>query len=135
MAYALHILLVIMKIAIPHWQGRISPVFDESRDVILVDIKNGREIGRSELKLRHSDPFLRAGDIADIGAEVLICGAISRTLEKALISKNVKIIAYTCGSIKDVIDAFINNKLSDPVFLMPGCRRKKYHETLKGLSK
>jgi predicted Fe-Mo cluster-binding NifX family protein len=135
LAHTLLTNIIAMKIAIPHWQGRVSPVFDESQELFLIDIENHREINRAEIKLRHSNPLLRAGAIADLGAEVLICGAISLALEKALLSKNIEVIAYTCGQTKDVIDAFLKNKLSDPTFLMPGCRRErrpgKIHEPAK----
>lgn len=116
---------MIMKVAIPYWQGRVSPVFDESREMLLVNIENGREINRTEMKLKRTDPLMRARLIADLGTEVLICGAISLTLERALIAKKVKVVAYTRGLLDDVIAAFMNNRLSDPDFLMPGCYRKK----------
>src|SRR3989339_815308 len=32
-----------MRIAIAHWQGRVSPVFDVSDQLFLIDIENGRE--------------------------------------------------------------------------------------------
>lgn len=115
-----------MRIAIPYWQGRVSPVFDQSRRLLLVEIKNGREIRREEITLRHNTPLLRAKDIAELGTEVLICGAISLILEQALISENIRIIAYTCGPVKDVINAFLRSRLSNPEFLMPGCARKRF---------
>lgn len=113
-----------MKIAIPYWQGRVSPVFDESREILLVDIENGRERRRITMKLRSSNPLARAGDVADSGVEWLICGAISISLERALAAKNVKVFSYTRGSVKEVIDAFVQGNLADPIYLMPGCRRK-----------
>jgi predicted Fe-Mo cluster-binding NifX family protein len=115
-----------MKIAIPHWQGRVSPVFDESRQLLLVDILNSGEIRYAEKRLRNSDPLLRAKDVANSGAEVLICGAVSLTLEMALLSENIKVIPCTCGPVKEVIKAFIDGKLLDPLFLMPGCCRKNH---------
>jgi len=30
----------VMKVAIPHWQGRISPVFDVAGALLLVDVAN-----------------------------------------------------------------------------------------------
>jgi predicted Fe-Mo cluster-binding NifX family protein len=114
-----------MRIAIPHWQGRVSPVFDESRQLLLVDILNNGEIRYAEKRLCNRDPLLRAKDVANSGTEVLICGAVSLTLEMALISENINVIPCTCGPVKNVIKAFIDDKLSDPLFLMPGCCRKR----------
>lgn len=114
-----------MKIAIPYWQGRVSPVFDTSREILLIEIEKGREVRRIEVDLRHRDPLLRAGYVASLGIEWLICGAISISLEKALVSHNIKVFSYTRGSVKEVIEAFLNGKLADPMYLMPGCRRRK----------
>lgn len=103
----------------------MSPVFDESREILLVEIEKGREVRRIEVDLRHSDPLLRAAYVASLGVEWLICGAISISLEKALLSKNIRVFAYTRGSLKEVIEAFLNGNLTDPIYLMPGCRRRK----------
>jgi predicted Fe-Mo cluster-binding NifX family protein len=119
------LIMIGMRIAIPHWQGRVSPVFDESRQLLLVDILNNGEIRYAEKRLCNRDPLLRAKDVANSGTEVLICGAVSLTLEMALISENINVIPCTCGPVKDVIEAFIDDKLSDPLFLMPGCCRKR----------
>ncbi len=114
-----------MKIAIPHWKGRVSPVFDESRQLVLVDILNGKSTGYAVKKLKNSNPLFRAKEVADLNAQVLICGVVSQVLEMALLSENVRIIPYTCGPVKEVIKAFIDDRLNEPMFLMPGCRRKK----------
>jgi predicted Fe-Mo cluster-binding NifX family protein len=114
-----------MKIAISHWQGRVSPVFDESRQLLLVHILTNGEMRFADKKLLNSDPLLRAKDVVNFGTDVLICGAISLTLERALISENVKVIPHTRGPIMDVLDAFMHDKLSDPVFLLPGCGIKR----------
>jgi len=119
-----------MKIAISHWQGRISPVFDESRQLLLIETRNGREINRAREKLRHANPLTRARFVAGLGTEILICGAVSVTLERALLAENIKVFAYTCGPVKEVIEAFKNNRLSDPEFLMPGCHGKKRPEMI-----
>lgn len=120
-----------MKIAIPYWQGRVSPVFDESREILLIDIENDREVGRIEMKLKHKEHSLRAAYVAGLGAEWLICGAISHSLTNALISKKVKVFPYTRGSITEIIEAFLKGNLDSPLFLMPGCRRENTDNLVK----
>ena len=72
-----------MRVALPTWRGRISPVFDVARDVVLVDTEAGRELGRREASLDQKSVAARAKGVADLGADVLICGAISWPLEMA----------------------------------------------------
>ena len=69
-----------MKIAIPVWQGRISPVFDSSRRILLLDVEAGRVLARSEAQIGGELPQERARRLSELGAEVLVCGAISRPL-------------------------------------------------------
>lgn len=116
-----------MKVAIPHWQGRVSPVFDVANRLLLVDATDGQEAGRAEVPLTGIDPAQRAGELARSGADILICGAISRPLEAAVSSRGIEVIAQVCGQVEEVLRAFREGRLSDPGFLMPGCcgRRRR----------
>lgn len=113
-----------MKVAIPQWQGRVSPVFDASGRLLLVDIEDGREISRVEVKMIHGDPLSRARELAFLEVDTLICGVISSILAAAVISSGVKIIACTCGLIDEVLEAFLDNQLANSKFLMPGCDKR-----------
>jgi len=117
-----------MRAAIPVSDGRISPVFDAARRLLLVDIENGREVWRTEQIVEESDLSPRARRVAESGAEVLICGAISRPLEAMLSSAGVEVIPQTCGLVEDVLKAFISGRLTERAFVMPGCcgRRRRY---------
>ena len=118
-----------MKIAIPEWQGRVSPVFDVASKVLLVDIEGERELQRQEHLLSPTDPWARAQAVRDTGAKVLICGAISRPLQAALCSAEIQLIGNICGPIDEVLAAFREGRLDGTVFLMPGCcrRRRRFH--------
>jgi predicted Fe-Mo cluster-binding NifX family protein len=111
-----------MRIAIPHWQGRVSPVFDAAGSVLLIDIEDGGESQRRERRLTRTDAAARASEFLKLGADVLICGAISAPLEAALVSSNVEVIGFICGPVEEVLAAFLKNELSDTAFGMPGSR-------------
>jgi len=123
-----------MRVAIAYQQHRISPVFDVASRMLLVDIKTGREVQRKTKTIVQSDALDRARYIYRLGVEVLICGAISWRLENALSSLGVKIIACTCGPVEEVISAFLNQRLTDSAFKMPGClgRRQRLTHTKEG---
>jgi predicted Fe-Mo cluster-binding NifX family protein len=110
-----------MKVAIPQWRDRISPVFDVAGSLLLVDVVDGRESRREERALTASDPLKRAKRVSQLGTEVLICGAISWPLEIALSSAGVRVVPFTCGEVEEVLSAFMNGKLTNGAFLMPGC--------------
>ena len=52
-----------MKIAIPISDDRVSPVFDVARRLLLVDIEDGREVGRTEEVLEKSQLAPRASRV------------------------------------------------------------------------
>jgi predicted Fe-Mo cluster-binding NifX family protein len=114
-----------MKIAIPHWQGRISPVFDVARNVLLIETDGHAEASRQDVVFDPAGLFpLRVRQLARTGAEVLICGAISRPLESAIRAEGIDVIPHICGEISSVLNAFLQGQLnqSQNTFLMPGCR-------------
>ncbi|MEN6472478.1 MAG: NifB/NifX family molybdenum-iron cluster-binding protein [Syntrophaceae bacterium] len=110
-----------MRIAIADWQDRISPVFDVSSELILIDIEQGREVGRTSVTLRGNDPFARAHEVADLGVQVLICGAISGPLETALLGGGIRVYGFVCGTLDEVLNAFMRGGIMRGRCRMPGC--------------
>ena len=117
-----------MRVAIPHWQGRVSPVFDVAGNVLLVDVADGKEQARQNIAVEMDQPQARASLLTGHGATVLICGAISWPLEMALAGAGIEVIPQTCGDVEQVLAAFINGQLQQDAFLMPGCcgRRRQF---------
>jgi len=109
-----------MRIAIAHWQDRISPVFDVSDRLLLIDIEDGRELNREDHVLNCRGPFERAREVYRLGVQVLLCGAVSRPLETALISSGVRVIGFICG------------RLANKCFQMPGYGEKRTKKALPG---
>ena len=101
-----------MKVAIAPLGGRLAPVFDVAASLLLVDSGSGSSPGREEHMLAATDPLERAREVARLGADVLICGAISWPLELALSSAGVEVIPYVCGELEDVLKAFGQGQLS-----------------------
>jgi predicted Fe-Mo cluster-binding NifX family protein len=120
-----------MRIAISHQQDRISPVFDVAEHVLLVDIENDRQVRCNERALLHQDPLDRARQVAQLGAQVLICGAVSWSLENALAALGVQVIACICGRVERVVQAFLDRRLDETGFIMPGCQDRRKQPTPK----
>mgnify|MGYP002642523865 CR=1 FL=1 len=112
-----------MKVAIPCWQGRVSPVLDVARSALLVTLERGQETTRQKVSVEGTGLLHRAQHISRLGADVVICGAVSRPLELTLHSVGVDVIANVCGQLDEVLAAFIDGRLDEDVYLMPGCCR------------
>ena len=123
-----------MKVAIPHWRGRISPVFDVAASVMLVDVEDGIERARRGVAFEMQDLHRRAARLTETGADVLVCGAISRPLEMAVSSAGIEVIPQICGDVECVLVAFIEGRLDEGAFLMPGCcgRRRRFQGGRRG---
>jgi len=114
-----------MKVAIPLWQGRVSPVFDEAGWILIVDILNGREECRQKKDLLAHKSYERAQQLFKMGVDLLICGMISQTQQAALDSVGIQIIPHVCGSLDEVIAAFLDGRIESGAMLMPGCQRRR----------
>ena len=110
-----------MRVAIPIWSGRVSPVFDAAGHLVLVDIEDGMERIRREETLQESFLTQRARRLSELGVNVLICGAISRPLWTVLAASGVTVIPWTAGAVDDVLAAYVKGCLRDPRWRMPGC--------------
>jgi predicted Fe-Mo cluster-binding NifX family protein len=123
-----------MRIAVPVWAGRISPVFDVARRLVLADCVEGAESRRSEVDLEDTEVPLRAKRVAALGVDVLICGAVSRQLTWLLAGEGVRVISQMCGRVDQVIQAYLSGGLGEGAFLMPGCcgRHFRRHRRRRG---
>ena len=114
-----------MRIAIPLWQGRVSPVFDEASRILLVDVSEKQEQHRQEESLTTRNPFERAQLLPRLGVDFLICGMISQTQQTVLASAGIQIIPCICGPMEEVIAAFLDGRIESGAMLMPGCAGRK----------
>lgn len=115
-----------MKVALPVWDGRISPVFDTARNLLVVDSDGSVEAGRAEEALTDGFAPRRAARLADLGVNVLICGAISRPLACMVAAYGIQIVPFVNGDADEVLSSYLSGRLAEPdfpaQFRMPGCR-------------
>jgi predicted Fe-Mo cluster-binding NifX family protein len=119
-----------MRVAVPDWQGRVSPVFDVAAQVVLVDLDDEEDDGgRRTESLGNTAPHDRARRLTELGVEVVVCGAISWLLEALLATSGIRVIPLVCGEVEEVVRAFRDGTLGDERFVMPGCRRGRRCES------
>ena len=111
-----------MKIAVTIWEDRISPVFDASRRLLIVDIENARIGDRSFLVFDPEQPSGLAETLAKLGVKVLICGAVSQLPATIINAADITLIPFITGEVDRVLEAFAKGDSLEPAFLMPGCQ-------------
>ena len=110
-----------MKIALPIWNGRISPLFDTARDLLVIEAQDGMEIARSRQALDGSLLPQRAARLAERRVEVLLCGAISRPMAGMLAASGIKVVPFVAGDVEEVVAAYLAGRFQEQRFAMPGC--------------
>jgi predicted Fe-Mo cluster-binding NifX family protein len=113
-----------MKLALPVWQGRISPVFDVAGQLLLIELADGQEVAREERPVEGTSVDERARKLVELGIETLICAGISQPLEAMLANRGIRVIARVCGGVEEVLAAFLAGHLGEERFAMPGCCRQ-----------
>jgi len=106
-----------MKVALPVWIGRISPVFDVAQHVRVVEIE-GKDVTRKEdVNLEDGN---RVERLRALAVEVLICAGISRQLEAAFWVAGIEVVSEVCGRVDEVVEAYLNGSLAEEEYLTPG---------------
>ncbi len=98
-------------------------MLDSASELVVVHIEAGQEVRREERQLGRAHPLARAHEIAELGVDTVICGAISAAMEARLVLAGVRVIGFTCGPVDEVLAAFLNGDLTRQAFVMPGCQR------------
>jgi len=108
-----------MKIAIPIWNDCVSSAFDFAHRLLLVDIQNGSETNRSEISLDREPIPQKASRLKSLGVNVLICGAISRSLASLVAASGIEVLPYVLGPVDEILKAYLIGQLGQSKFAMP----------------
>ena len=112
-----------MKIGIPIWEDKISPVFDTASRLLVIETDGKKESSRYEIYLEVRGVSHRWFRIQGLGVDILICGAISRPFLEKLMASGIRIIPGVSGHLEDVLLAYLQGNIYDAKFTMPGVKR------------
>lgn len=122
-----------MRVAITEWQQRVSPLFDVSQRLLIGETESyGKPLNIVEsLTLGYLGPTERSLTLKAASIDVVICGAISREYELALLDQEIELNAFVAGNIADIILAWEEGLIFKvDRYSMPGCRcqrRRRRH--------
>jgi predicted Fe-Mo cluster-binding NifX family protein len=112
-----------MKIAIPIWEDKVSPVFDTALRLLVVEIENMKEVSRFIYYIDEQDLNRKCQRVRNLGLDILICGAISHPYLHMLVASGLEVIEQISGPAEEVLEAYLEGNIFDTRFLMPGCKR------------
>jgi len=111
-----------MRLALPQWNERISPLFDSAANLLLVDIEGEKAVQYTEIPFRGRTPVERATELCRLKVDHLVCGAISQPYLRALEYCPLECCSFISGPVHRVINSFLHKELPGK-FAMPGCSR------------
>lgn len=114
-----------MRIAIPVWYNKVSPVLDTASKLLIVEAEGRKEFSRFEIYLDELELSRRCVRICGMGVDTLICGAVSRPFWRLLAAAGINIIQNISGHPEDVLEAYLKGNLLCSGFFMPGCKRSR----------
>jgi len=109
-----------MKIALSVHNENLSVAFDFADTLLIFTVENGEIKDKKEHLLKNTNPALRTAEIKKLNVNVLICGCISRCSYELLSRSEIEVVSHVSGSAEDIISAYLNKKISNKKFSMPG---------------
>ena len=109
-----------MRVAIPTFQNRVSPVIDSCAHLLIIDIGRPVEMERKNVFLGDMSLSERCKVFKNLAVDTVICGGISETFARMLKSANIRLINGIAGDIDAVLLAYKRDQLNSPAFYMPG---------------
>ena len=109
-----------IRIAIPVFKKRVSPIFDTCTRLAIIDFDDHKEVSRQEVSLENFSTVERFNLLKKMDVHVLICCAISEEMDHMINGLGLQLISGIVGNVNKVLNAYFNNYLDDPSFHMPG---------------
>ena len=106
-----------MRVAVPIWDRMISPVLDTAQIMCVYQVE--------ENTITESDMFMLPEEVSEKAmyikshADVLICGALSRLLERELSTQGVKVHPWIMGESYAIASAYAQGKIHEYEYSMP----------------
>jgi predicted Fe-Mo cluster-binding NifX family protein len=114
-----------LKVALPYWQERISPVLDTADNFLIANIGSDDQIESERINLSGKSYSERVQFLKKQGVTLLLCGAVSEYCHGVFVSNGIEVIPWLRGNVDCVIEGFIKSSLHEPTFIMPGYRGRR----------
>jgi len=111
-----------IRIAIPIFHHRVSPVLDTCTRLLVIDYDGRCEIDRREVAFDMYSPIERFEIVKKLNLDAIICSGVSELFDRMLRGAGIRLICGIAGDVKEVADAFLRNRLDAPCFRMPGLK-------------
>jgi len=109
-----------IRIAIPIFHKRVSPIIDNCTRLLILDLDQGSEISRQEISVENFSIAERVNLKKKMNVNMIICCAVSEVMAHMIQGAGIQLICGIVGDVDKVLDAYFSNHLDDDSFHMPG---------------
>lgn len=120
-----------MKIAIPIFGNRISPRFDFSPEMWIIDVEGAKVVGQEKLPTANLNLPQRLEQITSNGVNKVICGGMDGFCQNQLGSRGIDVVQDVIGEAEIVFDLFMRGRLR-PGLCCEGRGRRRFCAWKKG---
>lgn len=113
-----------MRLAIPIWEKRVSPVFDTAERLLIVDVEEN-EISYRQGSLALCPSQQRMQLLNQLGVAILICGAITRPLWEGLVNSGIEVIPNICGDVDLILQSYLSGEDIKGLFVISRVKKKR----------
>jgi predicted Fe-Mo cluster-binding NifX family protein len=100
-----------MKIAIPIFENRISPRFDFSPQMWVIEVERGKVVGQEKFSTANLNLPQRLEQITSNGIDKVICGGIDGLSRDQLGSRGIDVVQDVIGDADIVLNLFMRGRL------------------------
>ena len=109
-----------IRIAIPIFHQRVSPVLDTCTRLLIIDYEGQAEVDRREVAFDGYTLAERFEIVKKLNPDAIICCGISEAFDRMFQATGIRLICGIVGDVQQVAEAFLCNRLDAPCFWMPG---------------
>lgn len=106
-----------MKLAIPIFNTKISPRFDQAQGFVLLETNDSQVVERAEMATRGWSEIDKMRQLVELGIETLICGGIDRASLQYLSFNKVNVYSWVTGEVDDAVACFLDNRMKPGIIL------------------
>jgi len=115
-----------VKVAIPQFNGRVSPRFDYAPDFLILRLEDNKELDRKVISTRGLGPWRMIHLLEAEEVEAVVCGGIENFWAENLERGGIRIYPWVSGEIENVIHLLCQGKMRPNIMVYPRARCRRW---------
>jgi len=115
-----------VKVAIPRFNGRVSPRFDHAPDFLILRLESGRVLERKVIPTHGWGPWRMIRLLEAEGVDTVVCGGIENFWAYSLQRLGIRIYPWVSGEVENVIHLLCKGRMQGGIMVYPQARCRRW---------